>query len=329
MQILNHMDNSLLPNFRAFFAVPPQVQLLDLSGPAHVFYEAKCLNPAISSYFISLERNREVDSCAGLSLANLQDFNDFELGPSDWLIIPGLDSEVFFEKGFFQKIQPFLDWVKIQADRGAKVCSVCTGTFLLAQSGVVDGKSCATHWKYSKVFQKQFPKSQLLAERLFVKDGNIYSSAGVASGIDLSLYLLEEVFGSLFAIQVAKEMVIYLRRTPEDPQLSVFLQFRNHLENRIHEVQDLLAHRLDQSNPLEELAEKVNMSSRNLSRLFKKTTGITLGEYRDKLRLEKAVQLLARGEKVEVITLDCGLKSSNQLRALLKKYQGVLPQKLS
>lgn len=323
------MDNLAEQKYRAFFAVPPQVQLLDLSGPAHVFYEAKCLNPAVSSYFISLEGNRTVESCAGLSLANLQDFNDFELGPSDWLIIPGLESEVFFEPDFFQKIQPFLDWVRIQAERGAKVCSVCTGTFLLAKSGALDGKSCATHWKYLKVFQELFPKSQLLADRLFVKDGNIYSSAGVASGIDLSLYLLEEIFGPLFAIQVAKEMVIYLRRTPEDPQLSIFLQFRNHLENRIHEVQDFLAHRLDQANPLEELAEKANMSSRNLSRLFKKTTGITLGEYREKLRLEKAVQLVSKGEKVESVALSCGLKSANQLRALLKKYRGVVPQQLS
>ncbi|MCE7054319.1 DJ-1/PfpI family protein [Algoriphagus sp. AGSA1] len=323
------MDVLADQKYRAFFAVPIQVQLLDLSGPVHVFYEAKCLNSAVSSYFISLEGNREVDSCAGLSLTNLQNFNDFELCSSDWLIIPGLESEVFFGQQFFQKIQPFLDWVKIQADRGAKVCSVCTGTFLLAKSGVLEGKSCATHWKYSKVFQQQFPKSKLLADRLFVKDGNIYSSAGVASGIDLSLYLLEEVFGSLFAIQVAKEMVIYLRRTSDDPQLSIFLQFRNHLENRIHEVQDLLSNHLDQTNSLEDLAEKVNMSSRNLSRLFKKTTGITLGEYRDKLRLEKAVQLLARGEKVELIALGCGLKSPNQLRALLKKHKGVLPRQLS
>lgn len=323
------MYDSTDQKYRAFFAVPPKVHLLDLCGPAHVFYEAKVLNPSIEILFISPKGDFESDSSAGLGLNQLKDFSDFELGPTDWLILPGLESELIFQEDFFLTIQPFLGWVKVQAENGAKVCSVCTGTYLLAKSGVLDGKSCATHWKYLKDFQQTFPSTRLLADRLFVKDGTIYSSAGVASGIDLSLFLLEEIFGPLFAIQVAKEMVVYLRRTPDDPQLSVFLQFRNHLENRIHQVQDLLASHLNKPLPLEDLAEKVNMSPRNLSRLFKKTTGITLGEYREKLRLERAVQLLAGGEKIEVIAQNCGLKSSNQLRAVLKKYRDILPRELS
>lgn len=323
------MHNVSGQKYRAFFAVPPKVHLLDLGGPAHVFYEAKVLNPAIEIFFISLQGNSDADSSAGLGLNQLRDFGDFELGPADWLIIPGLESDVYFQKGFYQSIQPFLDWVKVQAEGGAKVCSVCTGTFLLAKTGVLDGKSCTTHWKYLKEFERLHPQVKLVSDRLFVKDGTVYSSAGVASGIDLSLFLMEEVFGPLFAIQVAKEMVVYLRRTANDPQLSVFLQFRNHLENRIHQVQDFLATQLDQQLSQEDLADKANMSPRNLSRLFKKTTGITLGEYRDKLRLEKAVQLLAGGEKKEVIALSCGLRSSNQLRELLRKYQNILPQELS
>lgn len=323
------MHDSSDQKYRAFFAVPPKVHLLDLCGPAHVFYEAKVLNPSIEVFFVSPQGNSDADSSAGLGLNQLRDFQDFELGPADWLIIPGLESELIFQEDFFHSIQPFLDWVKVQAERGAKVCSVCTGTYLLAKSGVLEGKNCATHWKYPKHFQQTFPNTRLLADRLFVKDGNIYSSAGVASGIDLSLFLLEEIFGPLFAIQVAKEMVVYLRRTPDDPQLSVFLQFRNHLETRIHQVQDLLASHLDQPHLQDDLAERVNMSPRNLSRLFKKTTGITLGEYRDKLRLERAVQLLAGGEKIEVIAHNCGLKSSNQLRSVLKKYRDIIPRELS
>ncbi|OOG75356.1 GlxA family transcriptional regulator [Algoriphagus sp. A40] len=323
------MHDSSDQKYRVFFAVPPKVHLLDLCGPAHAFYEAKVLNPTIEIFFVSLKGNSEENSSPGLGLNNLLDFRDFELGPADWLVIPGLESEIYFREGFYQTIQPFLDWVKVQAERGAKVCSVCTGTFLLARAGVLDGKSCTTHWKYREVFEGLYPAAQLMADRLFVKDRNIYSSAGVASGIDLSLFLLEEVFGSLFAFKVAKEMVVFLRRMPNDPQLSVFLQFRNHLENRVHHVQDLMASHLDQQLSQEDLAEKVNMSPRNLSRLFKKTVGITLGEYRDKLRFEKAVQLLEGGEKVEVIALNCGLKSSNQLRTLLRKYRDLIPLNLS
>jgi transcriptional regulator GlxA family with amidase domain len=327
--IFDSMHDSPVQKFRVFFAVPPKVHLLDLCGPAHAFYEAKVLNQAIEIFFVSLKGNSEERSSPGLGISSLLDFRGFELGSSDWLIIPGLESEIYFREGFYQTIQPFLDWVRLQAGNGAKVCSVCTGTFLLANAGVLDGKSCTTHWKYREVFERLHPNVQLMADRLFVKDGNIYSSAGVASGIDLSLFLLEEVFGSLFAFQVAKEMVVFLRRMPNDPQLSVFLQFRNHLENRVHQVQDLMASHLDQQLSLEDLAEKVNMSPRNLSRLFKKTVGITLGEYRDKLRFEKALQLLESGEKVEVTALSCGLKSANQLRSLLRKYRDLVPANLS
>lgn len=312
--------------FRAFFAVPPQVHLLDISGPAHVFYEAKALGASIEAYFISMHRTGDEKSSAGVSLGNLVDFSSFQLTGDDWVIVPGLDAQTLFSAKLDAQIQLFLDWLRDQHTRGAKICSVCTGAYIVARSGIMDGRECTTHWKYIRDFKRKFPCVRLLDDRLFVKDGNLYSSAGVTSGIDLSLYLLEEVFGPLFAINVAKEIVVYLRRAKDDPQLSVFLQFRNHIENRVHQIQDYMAQHLEKGLRLENLAAEVSMSPRNLSRLFKKTTGITLGDYQDKLRLEKAVQLLATGQKVEVVSLSCGLKSANQLRTLLKKYKGVLPQ---
>ena len=125
--------------------------------------------------------------------------------------------------------------------------------------------------------------------------------------------------------RLAKEVVVFLRRTEADPQLSIFLQYRNHLDERIHQVQDLLAQSLDKKPSLEAVAEQVYMSSRNLTRLFKQTTGITIGAYLDKLRVERALQLFAEGQKVDAVTAACGLQSPNRLRQLLKKYQGVLP----
>ncbi len=120
-----------------------------------------------------------------------------------------------------------------------------------------------------------------------------------------------------------------MRRSPKDPQLSVFLQYRNHIETRIHQVQDILAQNLETKIAIEDLAEKVYMSPRNLTRLFKKTTGTTIGHYLEKLRVEKAVQLLSKGEKVHAVSAACGLKSTNQLRSLLKKYTSALPSELS
>lgn len=313
--------------YRAFFLVPPQVHLLDVSGPAHVFYEAKSFHAPISLHYIGLGNDDEVSS-AGLVVGNLEKFASYELDPSDWLIVPGLASDFILNSSFYEKYKDFFGWLNKQSKNGAKICSVCTGAYLLAEARLLDHKRCTTHWKYIDDFRNRFPKAKLHDDRLFVKDENIYSSAGVSSGIDLSLFLLEEVYGPIFTTKVAKEVVIFLRRVDDDPQLSVFLQYRNHIQNKVHQIQDYLAQHLSSKKTIEDLADEMNMSSRNMTRLFKKTTGITIGSYIDKLRVERAVQLLSEGQKVETTAINCGLKSSNQLRALLKKYASALPSEL-
>lgn len=313
--------------YRAFFLVPPEVHLLDMSGPAHIFYEAKGYGAPIELHFLSLGEEEELSS-AGLHLSQLQHYDDFQLGVNDLLFIPGIESHLLKDSSFESSNSDFFEWLHLQHTNGAKICSVCTGAYLLAQSGLLDGKKCTTHWKYLDDFRSRFPNVGLISDRLFVEDNRVYTSAGVSSGVDLALYLIEEEFGPVFATKVAKEVVVYLRRTEEDPQLSVFLQYRNHLEQRVHLVQDNLAQHLETKLTVEELAEAVSMSPRNLTRLFKKTTGITIGDYLDKLRIERAVQLLSEGNKVDSVSLSCGLQSSNQLRSLLKKYRHVLPHEL-
>lgn len=315
--------------YRAFFVVPPEVHLLDISGPAHVFYEAADYDAPITSYFLSLDKGSMKKSSAGLSIGELEDYAPYTLGENDLVFVPGIEAKLLLDKSFEEANQPFFSWMRRQKENGVKICSVCTGAFLLAQAGILKGMQCTTHWKYIEDFKVRFPTTNIQTDRLFVKDGNVYTSAGVASGIDMALYLLEELFGPFFATQIAKEIVVYLRRTEDDPQLSVFLQYRNHVENRVHKVQDHLGQSLHQNLTIESLAEHVSMSPRNLTRLFKKTTGITIHQYSDKLRVERAVQLLSNGQKVESVALSCGLKSSNQLRTLLQKHKSALPSDLS
>lgn len=313
---------------RAFFLVPPEVQLLDMAGPAHLFYEANEYGAQIETHYLSLNTSNKEISSARVSLGNLEGFENFTLGIHDLLFIPGLESHLFFDEKFGLQNQRFFQWLQKQNQNDAKICSVCTGAYIMAFAGLFDGKNCTTHWKYLEEFKSRFPKTKLRSDRLIVKDGNLYSSAGVSSGIDLALFLLEELYGPVFATKIAKEVVIYLRRTEHDPQLSVFLQYRNHLDNRIHQAQDTLAQNFDKKLKIEELAENVHMSPRNLTRLFKKTTGITIGHYLDKLRVERAVQLLSSGSKVEAVSIACGFQSTNQLRTLLKKHTSSLPSEL-
>lgn len=314
-------------NHRAFFLVPPEVHLLDMSGPAHIFYEAKSYGAPIDLFFLTLNKTEALSS-AGLHLSRLEKYDSHVLGPNDWFFIPGVEAYLLHDPSFEASNVLFSEWLHLQYENGAKICSVCTGAYLLANSGLLEGRNCTTHWKYLEDFRTRFPKVGLITDRLFVEDQRIYTSAGVSSGIDLALYLLEEEFGPVFATKVAKEVVVYLRRTEDDPQLSVFLQYRNHLDQRVHLVQDNLAQHLEKKLTIEELAEEVNMSPRNLTRLFKKTTGITIGDYLDKLRVERAVQLISEGNKVDSVSLSCGLQSSNQLRSLLKKYSHALPHEL-
>lgn len=310
--------------FRVFFLIPPEVQLLDFAGPAHLFYEATAYGADIEAHYLSLDKHLQQSSSAGISMSNLEFFEHHQLNKEDLLFIPGLESHLLLSENFKQKHSLFFGWLKTQNKTGAKICSVCTGAYLMGMAGILDEKEFTTHWKYIEDFKNRFPKAKVLSDRLIVKDGNIYSSAGVSSGIDLALYIIEELFGPVFAAKIAKEVVIYSRRTPKDPQLSVYLRYRNHLDNRIHMVQDLLSQNLEKKVKVETLAETVHMSRRNLTRLFKNTTGTTIGDYLDQLRAERATELLANGSKVSTAAHACGLKSSNQLRALMKKHQEII-----
>ncbi|UOQ70147.1 GlxA family transcriptional regulator [Hymenobacter cellulosilyticus] len=313
---------------RIFFCFPAQVHLLDINGPAHIFYEARELGADLELHFLSLDGAPQATSSAGLAFTRLESFGNFTLGPQDYVFLPGLDRQLLFDAAFNQSLAPFHAWLRVQHGRGAQLCAVCTGAYLLAGAGLLNGRQCTTHWKYLADFRHRFPAALLLQDRLFVKDQNVYSTAGVSSGIDLALYILEEAYGPLLTAQVAKEVVVYMRRTEKDPQLSVFLQHRNHLDDRIHRVQDHLARDLSQGRNLEKLAAAVSMSPRNLTRLFKKTTGLTIGHYQDKLRLERAVALLREGLKVEAVAQSCGFAGANQFRELLKKQAGVLPSQV-
>ena len=313
----------------AYFIIPPGVQLLDVTGPAHIFYEAGEYGAEVELIYVSMSQDDTHSfSTAGLHFQKLVSFQYCQPSTQDWIFVPGLETSLVDDAAFVQAHKPFFDWLLTNSDNAIKVCSVCTGAYLLGLAGLLENRSCTTHWKYIDHFQHRFPSAEVLDDRLFVKSGNIYSSAGVSSGIDLALFLLDEAYGPLFATKVAKEVVVFLRRSESDPQLSVFLKFRNHIDNRIHEVQDFIAQHLESKNSVDELAEHVHMSPRNLTRSFKKATGITIGGYLEKLRLERAVYLLSEGQKVDAVAASIGL-SSNQLRSLLTQNQLGLPSQMS
>lgn len=303
----------------------PGTHPLDIIGPAQLFYECIEYGADLDLHFVSSTQNEELTSSIGLGFSKLTPYKQFDLSTGDIIVVPGIEFSLFTDAVFQNECQDFYAWLNRQHEQKATIVSVCTGAFVLAEAGLLNGLQATTHWKSFDVFEKKYPEIELVQNRLFVENELIYTSAGMLSGIDLCLYLVEKEYGTKFAIDIAKEIVIYFRRTETDPQLSIFLQYRNHLDTRIHDAQDFVADNLGISFTSETVADHVNMSNRNFTRLFKKTTGITLGDYLTKLRIERSIQLLGEGHTMDFAADKCGLKSTNQLRTLLQEHQEILP----
>jgi transcriptional regulator GlxA family with amidase domain len=304
---------------KVLFYIHDQVHLLDLAGAVQVFYESGNYGHPYDLHFVS--RLPDQTCSSKLRLFALEDYRAFSPGPEDILIVPGYSTQAASAEG----LPAVYAWLRESEARGAVLCSVCTGSFLLAEAGVLDGKDCTTHWMYTDILQRKFPQTRVYKDKLFVHAGNVYTSAGVTTGLDLALFMLEERHGASHAYAVARDLVVYIRRDGNEDQESVYLQYRQHISYPVHEVQDWIMHHLNDKLTLEDLSAHVHTTSRNLTRLFKSATGITVGYYIEKLRAEKAGRLLQDGLKIEEVARECGLKSTNQLRTLYKRHKGILP----
>ncbi|NOU62012.1 GlxA family transcriptional regulator [Marinifilum caeruleilacunae] len=304
-----------------YFYVPRQVTILDLTGVVQVFEEAINLGFNYELQFIGSHSN--IKSSSGIELSALKDFRQTDTSKNDIVFIFGPSTRKIKNS---EEDKTFYDWLLKTKAIGATICSVCSGAFLLAESGLLNNKQCTIHWDLIQRMKTDFPHVSIDENTLFTKSDNIYTCAGVVTGIDLALFLIEERHGKQVATEVAKELVVYKRRLATDEQVSVYVQNRNHRDEKIHAVQDWMIQNLDKSSTIEELADMVFVSPRNLTRTFKKQTGITIAEYRTKLRVEKAKSLLSYSDyKVEHIANLCGYKTSKQLRMVLEKHLEALP----
>ena len=299
------------------FLLLPHTHLMDLAGPDQVFFEALGFGADLRIAYCGL--GREVGSSAGLPFGKLPHFSEIEFHPGDFLIVPGAEG-YYLKSAAFAAETPVLTWIREAYARQVRVCSICSGSFALALSGILDGKTCTTHWKRTSELQAAFPQLRVAENVLFTEQDGIYTSAGIASGIDMALHIVGQLYGEMFAHRVAREMVIYNRRSGNQPQKSILLDFRNHIHAGVHRVQDWLQEHLDQKATLLQLAEIACMSDRNFTRTFKRETGLTVNEYVTLLRKEKIKQLLqspdqSRGQ----IAQQCGLRSERHVGRIMRK----------
>ena len=297
----------------------PKVNLLDLAGPVQVFdVAAKFGAPYQLSYCAEMSH---VISAQGLPLGPVEPLRSVE--PGDLVIVAG--ARITGEEP--QLITPAVQsWLQEADAREAHLASVCSGAFALAAAGLLDGKQCTNHWVHIDVMRRRFPNAKVQDDVLFTHDGRVTTSAGIASGIDMALSVVERDHGPLLTAKVARYLVVYLRRDGVHSQGSVYLDYRTHKHPRVHRVQDFLIERFASKVTLAELAEVANLSERGLTKAFKTHTGLTPFEYQQRLRLELAAQLMHDPQlTLEEIARRCGFEEERSLRRLWTARHGELP----
>lgn len=308
---------------RIAFIIPPNVEILDLAGPAQVFTEAKFYGFEASLEFYAYQD--DITCTTGLSFGQVKNYKDAILEAGDYVFIPGMDFN-YVSSAAFRGERDFFKWIKKCAGNNVFICSVCNGAFALGYAGLLKDTECTTHWRRIEELKRQFPEAKVISDILFKKSNNVYTSAGISAGIDLSLAILEELKGALFTHKVARGLVVYHRRSQDHTQQSIYLDYRNHINPNIHIVQDHLIDHLSEENTIEDLAALVAMSPRNLSRVFKEKTGTTILEYLTRLRLEFARTMLNNPEfTIEYIASKCGFKTARQLQRILKASKKSIP----
>ncbi|MBL7851021.1 MAG: DJ-1/PfpI family protein [Cyclobacteriaceae bacterium] len=308
------------------FLLLPRVHLMDLSGAAQVFYEASRLGTR-QYQLVFTAAESQVLSEQGLQLSNLITLDQLRLKKGDLLLVPGIDSQAFMEGKLEEAIHRVKPWLKAFYDLGVFLGSICSGALILARAGMLDGRKCTTHWKNIEYMREQFPDVTVLEDKLFVYDQRIFTSAGMSSGIDMSLSILEEQQGPVVTAKVAREMVVYLRRNDSDRQQTIYLDYRTHFNPAIHKVQDYIISHPEKNPTLEELGSVGNLSVRNLTRLFKKATGHTIIEFKNSVKVEMARSLLHnRNLTLDAIARQCGFDSARHLRRIWTQTTGTTPK---
>jgi transcriptional regulator GlxA family with amidase domain len=219
-------------------------------------------------------------------------------------------------------------WLQKVPLTDTRLASICSGALLLAKAGYLAGRHCTTHHSLLEALKAAEPTALVEIDRIFVDDGRVLTSAGITTGIDLALYLIEQYAGPELAARVARRLVVYQRRGPQDPQTSPWLAWRNHMHPAVHRAQDALSRDPTKSWNLEDLASEAFVSSRHLSRLFSLHAGIGIVSYQQQLRLALAKDLLKKAPdlSIERVSEQCGFSSARDFRRVWQRYAKGTPR---
>ncbi|HZX96685.1 MAG TPA: GlxA family transcriptional regulator [Myxococcales bacterium] len=313
------------PRRIALFAYPG-IQGLDLSGPLELFARTTRLlrdegraDPGYSVAVVGSEAGPIAASSGFRFLADTT-FRAVRSGVDTLLIVGGQGVERQLGN------RALLGWLRRMAPRVRRLGSVCTGAFLLAEAGLLDGRVTTTHWSRAAELARRFPRVRVEEDRIWVRDGNVYSSAGVSAGMDLALALIEEDLGAEIALAVARAMVMYLHRPGDQSQYSAPLRLQAAQTPSLRELVTWAAEHPAGDLSVPALARRIGKSPRHLSRVFRKEVGVAPAEAVEQLRLEAARRALSQSAAgLEEIAARCGFGSAEVLRRVFLRALHVTP----
>jgi len=313
---------------RIVFVSGPKVEILDLVGPLQVFARASDMytraNPGAPSIYsvevVSISSSRSLIANCGVRITADRTFREVR-GKIDTLLVAGGDAieqnEINAEA---------VRWLKRISTRIRRVGSVCTGAMLLARAGLLDGRRATTHWNWCQTLIKRAPRARVERDPIFVRDENVYTSAGVTAGMDLALALVEEDHGSRLALQVARNLVLYLRRPGGQSQFSAALSLQLTDRKPLLELEAWVLDNLQKPLTVPLLAQRLAMSPRNFARVFTKEMKTTPAKFVERLRVEAARRRLEESHNsMETIADECGFGNVNSMRNVFQRTVKIAP----
>lgn len=298
----------------------PPLEIQDFAGPLEVFaqcdgYSVEIVSPDSDG---SLAINFGLAIHGGISYRKVRE-------PVDTLwMVGGPESP----SGAYDS--DYLRWLTGMCGAARRVGASCLGTFVLAAAGVLDGRKAVTHWQWCDKLALRYPKVEVLRGPIFVRDGNVYTSAGITTGIDLALAMVEEDFGRRRALTIAQWLVLYARRTGTQAQLSRLLLSQASWGNRFDALQEWILENLSQSLTLDVLAARANLSPRHFARLFLQEKGVTPARFVEELRVETAARMIREADvPLKTVAAACGFGSGDSMRRSFRRILGVSPVELA
>lgn len=313
-----------------FVVLPPRTLLLDVAGPIEVLRRANVIQDRVRFTVRYVAPTHTLRTSVGLQLTGIAALP--RRLPADAMVVIGGNADTLIDG---TGVEPddasheakIVDWLHTVIRPGHSLLTICSGALLAARAGLLDGYACTTHYLSCAQLAALAPQAKVLENRLYVEDRERLTSAGVTAGIDLMLHVVAHRIDHACALAVARYLVVYLRRSGSDPQLSPWLEGRNHIHPSVHRVQDAIASDPARAWPARTLARIANTSPRHLSRLFHEHVGMHLADYRNRLRAALARELIGQTRlDMERVAERAGFASARQFRRVWHKLYASSPR---